>query len=366
MVVGRSRRRAGAGDLPAAAHPGRLRSSPGGAGGGVHPAGARGGRARRRRRDPRDRRGGRGGRGPRTRISGSSTSRNPSPYRSRTSRPRRRAGRRSGRSGPRTPSCATTMGYVETFANEPTVEPVEPVAEPVAVPAAVPVEPAPAESIPADEVRGVRVRRGVGPSRVAAGPAPRAGRSRGTPTRCSTTPRTRRRMPARPRTSGSRRRRPRRPPASPAGMPITADPASLTRRSGGRTVELDVRTNSLNLIRLALALLVLVAHGYYLSGVGTGPSFQGENLGGWAVFGFFTISGYLITASRFANPLGRYLVLRVRPDLPGLRGVPRRHGRRVRAGRVGRGRPRLGRLPHVADHAAGLRAGEPRAADQRL
>jgi peptidoglycan/LPS O-acetylase OafA/YrhL len=54
-----------------------------------------------------------------------------------------------------------------------------------------------------------------------------------------------------------------------------------------------------------------VAHGYYLSGAGTGPSIQGENLGGWAVFGFFTISGYLITASRFANPLGRYLVLRV-------------------------------------------------------
>ena len=54
-----------------------------------------------------------------------------------------------------------------------------------------------------------------------------------------------------------------------------------------------------------------MAHGYYLSGAGTGPSIQDENLGGWAVFGFFTISGYLITASRFANPLGRYLVLRV-------------------------------------------------------
>jgi peptidoglycan/LPS O-acetylase OafA/YrhL len=94
-------------------------------------------------------------------------------------------------------------------------------------------------------------------------------------------------------------------------MIITADHAPLIGRSGVRTVELDVRTNSLNLIRLALALLVLVAHGFYLSGAGTGPSFQGENLGGWAVFGFFTISGYLITASRFANPLGRYLVLRV-------------------------------------------------------
>jgi peptidoglycan/LPS O-acetylase OafA/YrhL len=94
-------------------------------------------------------------------------------------------------------------------------------------------------------------------------------------------------------------------------MLITAESASLARRPTSRTVQLDVRTNSLNLIRLALALLVLVAHGFYLSGAGTGPSFQGENLGGWAVFGFFTISGYLITASRFANPLGRYLVLRV-------------------------------------------------------
>ncbi len=62
---------------------------------------------------------------------------------------------------------------------------------------------------------------------------------------------------------------------------------------------------------------MLVAHGFYLSGAGTGPSFRGENLGGWAVFGFFTISGYLITASRFANPLGRFLVLRVARIFPG-------------------------------------------------
>ncbi len=72
-----------------------------------------------------------------------------------------------------------------------------------------------------------------------------------------------------------------------------------------------MRTNALNLVRLGLALLVLVAHGYYLSGAGTGPSWRGENLGGWAVFSFFTLSGYLITASRFANPLPRFLALRV-------------------------------------------------------
>jgi peptidoglycan/LPS O-acetylase OafA/YrhL len=94
-------------------------------------------------------------------------------------------------------------------------------------------------------------------------------------------------------------------------MLTTAESLAPARRPASRTVQLDVRTNSLNLIRLALALLVLVAHGFYLSGAGTGPSFQGENLGGWAVFGFFTISGSLITASRFANPFRRYLLLRV-------------------------------------------------------
>ncbi len=87
-------------------------------------------------------------------------------------------------------------------------------------------------------------------------------------------------------------------------------PPPVTRHRTSRAVELDVRNNSLNLVRLVLALLVLVAHGYYLSGEGTGPTLRGENLGGWAVFGFFTISGYLITASRFANGFLRYLLLR--------------------------------------------------------
>ena len=74
---------------------------------------------------------------------------------------------------------------------------------------------------------------------------------------------------------------------------------------------LDPRNNSLNLIRLGLAALVLFAHSFYLAGRGVGPHVQGENLGGWAVAGFFALSGYLITGSRFTNGLGEYLVHRV-------------------------------------------------------
>jgi peptidoglycan/LPS O-acetylase OafA/YrhL len=79
----------------------------------------------------------------------------------------------------------------------------------------------------------------------------------------------------------------------------------------GAVVQLDVRNNSLNLIRLILAMLVLVAHAYPLSGSGDGSIYRGGSVGGWAVFGFFVISGYLITASRLANSFGRYLALRI-------------------------------------------------------
>lgn len=79
----------------------------------------------------------------------------------------------------------------------------------------------------------------------------------------------------------------------------------------GGVVELDVRNNSLNLIRLVLAAMVLFAHSFPLGGLGTGPMVKGNSFGTWAVFGFFAISGYLITASRFANPLGNYLVKRI-------------------------------------------------------
>lgn len=74
---------------------------------------------------------------------------------------------------------------------------------------------------------------------------------------------------------------------------------------------LDPRNNSLNMIRLGLAVTVLFAHSFYLAGAGEGPHLRGENLGGWAVAGFFALSGYLITGSRFTNGLGEYLVHRV-------------------------------------------------------
>lgn len=69
-------------------------------------------------------------------------------------------------------------------------------------------------------------------------------------------------------------------------------------------------------MRLIFALAVLVAHGWYMAGQGVGIHIADENIGGWAVFGFFAISGYLITGSRFNKPLGEYMLHRVARIFP--------------------------------------------------
>lgn len=79
---------------------------------------------------------------------------------------------------------------------------------------------------------------------------------------------------------------------------------------------LDSRNNSLNLIRLVLAFAVLLHHSWPLAGLPGEPVFAGDTLGGWAIAGFFGISGYLITSSRWSNSLGTYLVHRVARIMP--------------------------------------------------
>ncbi len=72
----------------------------------------------------------------------------------------------------------------------------------------------------------------------------------------------------------------------------------------------------MNMFRLVFAAMVLFAHSWYTAGQGTGPTFGDENLGGWAVAGFFVLSGFLITGSRMSHTAGEYLVHRIARIFP--------------------------------------------------
>lgn len=63
----------------------------------------------------------------------------------------------------------------------------------------------------------------------------------------------------------------------------------------------DPRSNSLNAIRLLLASLVVLTHTWQVGGYGSNLEIQYVGVGAWAVFGFFTISGFLITRSRLSG-----------------------------------------------------------------
>lgn len=77
------------------------------------------------------------------------------------------------------------------------------------------------------------------------------------------------------------------------------------------------RDNALNLIRLVLAVLVIVSHAYPIGGFGPDPVLGDLGLGSVAVGGFFAISGYLITKSRFRTDLRKFASRRALRIFPG-------------------------------------------------
>ena len=79
---------------------------------------------------------------------------------------------------------------------------------------------------------------------------------------------------------------------------------------------LSGRGNSLNFLRLCLALMVIVAHAIALGFANT-AGFHRTPPGDIAVFGFFGISGYLIAGSVVRNRPGRYLWQRFLRIFPG-------------------------------------------------
>lgn len=78
----------------------------------------------------------------------------------------------------------------------------------------------------------------------------------------------------------------------------------------------DVRANSFGFLRLTFALLVIVSHSWPLGGFGSDPGRADNNLGIFAVEGFFALSGFLITMSGTRLSVGRFFwhrILRIFP-----------------------------------------------------
>ena len=70
------------------------------------------------------------------------------------------------------------------------------------------------------------------------------------------------------------------------------------------------KDNSLNFLRLALAVTVIASHAIFFWGHGTDWIGNKTTIGSLAVYGFFGISGFLIAGSAERNGIGRYLWLR--------------------------------------------------------
>lgn len=110
--------------------------------------------------------------------------------------------------------------------------------------------------------------------------------------------------------------------ASDTGSPSEPVSAAQSRPEARRSISeaLGGHRNSLGIIRLVLALLVIVDHAFPLSGAGVDPVWELTNnqasLGSIAVLGFFSISGYLIAKSGMTADVLQFLwrrVLRIFP-----------------------------------------------------
>ncbi|NUB46453.1 acyltransferase [Fertoebacter nigrum] len=82
------------------------------------------------------------------------------------------------------------------------------------------------------------------------------------------------------------------------------------------------RDNNLHALRLLLAAAVIVSHAWPLAhGAGTAEPLRaltGHSLGGWAVAGFFFLSGLLIAGSAGRHTIRQFWMARARRILPGL------------------------------------------------
>jgi peptidoglycan/LPS O-acetylase OafA/YrhL len=89
-------------------------------------------------------------------------------------------------------------------------------------------------------------------------------------------------------------------------------------RAGRRVIgeRLSDRHNSLNFLRLALAVMVVLSHAF-VGGFNDPLLLNNTSLGTIAVYGFFGISGYLIAHSASRHSLGRYLWQRFLRIFPG-------------------------------------------------
>jgi peptidoglycan/LPS O-acetylase OafA/YrhL len=74
--------------------------------------------------------------------------------------------------------------------------------------------------------------------------------------------------------------------------------------------DFNPKHNSLNFIRLVLAVVVIISHSFAIAGYGPEPGVLGLSLGGWAVLAFFGISGYLIAASRDHSRFRDFIIKR--------------------------------------------------------